>query len=70
MKKPRAVATKARPFEAAASDVEAIVAGVHGNPFAVLGVQEAGGGFVARCFVPNAEAATAFTLDGKEIGTL
>ena len=70
MKKPRAAATKARPFEAASGDVEAIVAGVHGNPFAVLGVQEAAGGFVARCFVPHADAATAFTLDGKEVGTL
>src|SRR3989337_3032110 len=70
MKKPRAAATKARPFEAASGDVEAIVAGVHGNPFAVLGVQEAVNGFVARCFVPHAEAATAFTFDGKEAGAL
>ena len=46
------------------------MAGVHGNPFAVLGVQEAAGGFVARCFVPHADAAIAFTLDGKEVGTL
>ncbi|RLP25233.1 1,4-alpha-glucan branching protein GlgB [Mesorhizobium sp. YM1C-6-2] len=70
MKKPRAAATKARPFEAASGDVKAIVAGVHGNPFAVLGVQEAVNGFVARCFVPHAEAATAFTLDGREVGVL
>ena len=27
-------------------------------------------GFVARCFVPHAEAATAFTLDGREVGVL
>ena len=70
MKKPRVAATKARPFEAAQADVEAIVAGVHGDPFAVLGVHEAVNGFVARCFVPHAETATAFTLDGKEAGTL
>ena len=70
MKKPRAAATKARPFEAASGDVEAIVAGVHGDPFAVLGVQEAVNGFIARCFVPHADKATAFTLEGKEVGTL
>jgi 1,4-alpha-glucan branching enzyme len=70
MKKPRAAATKARPFEAASGDVEAIVAGVHGNPFAVLGVHEAVNGFIARCFVPHADAATAFTLEGREVGTL
>ncbi|MDW6020985.1 1,4-alpha-glucan branching protein GlgB [Mesorhizobium sp. BAC0120] len=56
--------------KAAASDVEAIVSGVHGNPFAVLGIQEAGKGFVARCFIPHAEMVTAFTLDGQEAGEL
>ena len=34
------------------SDIAAIVAGTHGDPFAVLGVHEAGSSFVARCFVP------------------
>jgi 1,4-alpha-glucan branching enzyme len=56
--------------QAAASDVEAIVSGVHGDPFAILGVQEAGKGFVARCFIPHAESVTAFTLDGQEAGEL
>jgi len=70
MKKPRTAATKARPVEAAPGDVAAIVAGVHGDPFAILGVQEADGGFVARCFIPHAEAATAYTLDGVEAGVL
>ncbi|MBL8578952.1 MAG: 1,4-alpha-glucan branching protein GlgB [Mesorhizobium sp.] len=70
MKKPRAAATKSRPVEASAGDVEAVVKGVHGDPFAILGVQEAAGGFVARCFVPNAETATAHALDGREIGVL
>ena len=55
---------------AAASDVEAIVSGTHGNPFAVLGLQEVGGGFVARCFIPHAEAVTAFTLAGQRVGEL
>ena len=70
MKKPRAAATKTRPVEAAPGDVEAVVAGVHGDPFAILGVQEAADGFVARCFVSNAETATAHTLDGREVGAL
>ncbi|MBU0581868.1 MAG: 1,4-alpha-glucan branching protein GlgB [Alphaproteobacteria bacterium] len=71
MTKPRASATKDGPALASAGDMEAIVAGAHGNPFAVLGVHEApGGGLVARCFVPHAETVSAFTLDGKEAGTL
>lgn len=59
------------PAEAAsAADVKAIVAGTHGDAFAVLGVQAAGKGFWARCFVPHAEFVTAFTLAGKEVGEL
>ncbi|RUU08219.1 1,4-alpha-glucan branching protein GlgB, partial [Mesorhizobium sp. M7A.T.Ca.TU.009.01.3.2] len=71
MKKPRATAATSGPDGlAAASDVAAIVAGTHGDPFAVLGVQEAGKGFVARCFVPNAEFVTAYTLTGIIAGEL
>ena len=71
MKKTRAApAPKTPPEQAAASDVEAIVTGVHGNPFAVLGVQQIGGRLVARCFIPHAETVTAFTLAGKQAGEL
>ncbi|THF56811.1 1,4-alpha-glucan branching protein GlgB [Ollibium composti] len=55
---------------ASAGDVSAIVSGTHGDPFAVLGVQAAGKGFVARCFIPHAERVTAHTLAGKAIGEL
>ncbi|MDI6026580.1 1,4-alpha-glucan branching protein GlgB [Corticibacterium sp. UT-5YL-CI-8] len=55
---------------AAEGDVRAIVAGRHGNPFAVLGVQKIGTIFVARCFVPHAESVTAYTLQGKACGDL
>jgi 1,4-alpha-glucan branching enzyme len=55
---------------AADSDIAAIVAGAHADPFAVLGVHEAGRGFVARCFIPHAETVTAFTLDGTLAGEL
>ena len=41
MKKTRAApAPKTSQEQAAVSDVEAIVSGVHGNPFSVLGMQE------------------------------
>ncbi len=70
-KGPRATAAKSLPEGmASAGDVAAVVAGTHGDPFAVLGVQKAGEGLVARCFVPHAESVTAFTLAGKEIGEL
>ena len=55
---------------ASPGDIAAIVAGRHGDPFSILGVQKAGSGFVARCFIPHAETVSAFTLAGKEIGTL
>ncbi|WP_230980370.1 1,4-alpha-glucan branching protein GlgB [Oryzicola mucosus] len=55
---------------AAEGDVRAIVAGRHGDPFAVLGVQKIGAVFVARCFVPHAESVTAYTLQGKACGDL
>ena len=70
MKKPRVAATKSRPVEASAGDVEAVVKGVHGDPFAVLGVHGTTAGFVARCFIPGAQRATAHLLDGREVGVL
>jgi 1,4-alpha-glucan branching enzyme len=56
--------------QAAVSDVEAIVSGEHGDPFAVLGLHKPNKSFIARCFVPHAETVTAFTLDGKKAGVL
>ena len=55
---------------AAASDVAAIVAGTHGNPFAVLGVQQAGKSLFACCFLPGADEVTAYTLAGKKAGEM
>ncbi|MCC0038135.1 MAG: 1,4-alpha-glucan branching protein GlgB [Brucellaceae bacterium] len=52
------------------SDIDAIVAGNHPDPFAVLGLQEAGGRLVARCFIPGALTVEAATLDGKTVGRL
>jgi 1,4-alpha-glucan branching enzyme len=54
----------------AQSDVDAIVAGRHGDPFAVLGIHDTGKGLAARCFIPNAETVEAHTLADKPAGTL
>ncbi len=71
MKKARvSVATTETPDLTAVSDIEAIVAGTHGDPFSVLGMQSSGKDFQARCFIPHAEFVTAFTLAGKEAGEL
>ena len=43
-------------------EIAAVVAGVHANPFAVLGIHEFGKQFVARTFIPGAEEVTACTL--------
>jgi len=50
--------------------IEAIVAGRHGDPFAVLGVHEDDGRLVARAFIDGADEVAAFTLAGKAAGTL
>jgi 1,4-alpha-glucan branching enzyme len=50
--------------------IEAIVTGEHRDPFAVLGVHEAGGGLVARAFVDGAEELEAFTLGDEPAGEL
>jgi 1,4-alpha-glucan branching enzyme len=51
-------------------EIAAIVAGVHANPFAVLGMHEFGKQFVARAFIPDAWDVTAYTLSGEEVGAL
>jgi 1,4-alpha-glucan branching enzyme len=50
--------------------VDAIVAGTHGDPFAVLGIQDVDGRLVARAFVDGAETLEAFTLADKPVGVL
>jgi 1,4-alpha-glucan branching enzyme len=50
--------------------IAAIVAGQHGDPFAVLGLHKSGRSFVARAFIPGAERVSATTLDGKPLGEL
>lgn len=51
-------------------DVTNVVTGRHTDPFAILGVHQCGAQWVARCFIPGAEAVEAFSMDGKPLGRL
>jgi 1,4-alpha-glucan branching enzyme len=51
-------------------EINAFINGLHSNPFAVLGIHEQKGGFIARCFIPGAENVEVLTIDGKLAGTL
>ncbi|MFM9842344.1 MAG: 1,4-alpha-glucan branching protein GlgB [Dongiaceae bacterium] len=53
-----------------AADVAAIVSGTHNDPFAVLGLHQVGGKWVARAFIANAERVSAKLLDGTPVGDL
>jgi 1,4-alpha-glucan branching enzyme len=50
--------------------IDAIVAGRHGDPFAVLGPHETKDGLVVRAFVPGAEAVRVVTRDGAPVVAL
>jgi 1,4-alpha-glucan branching enzyme len=52
------------------ADVKAIVNGQHADPFSVLGLHEVDGRWIARTFIPHAEAVTALGKDGFPIGEL
>src|SRR3954447_17791217 len=59
-----------RPPKTSVSEVEAIVAGSHADPFRVLGLHEDGGKWTARTFIPGAEEVEARTLGGAPLGVL
>ena len=69
-KSPKRSGDEARPDTPSAAEIEAIIQGTHGDPFAFLGVHEAGTGHVARCFIPGAETVIAYNLAGEQIGEL
>jgi len=52
------------------AEMAAIVAGRHGDPFAVLGLHQAGATWVARAFVPGAEHLTVCAGDGRDLARL
>ncbi|TBW33713.1 1,4-alpha-glucan branching protein GlgB [Siculibacillus lacustris] len=56
--------------KASETDVEAIVAGRHGDPFAVLGPHAVKGGFAVRVFVPHADTVEVVGEDGKVLAAL
>ena len=57
-------------WKASSDDVEAIVAGRHGDPFAILGPHSVKGGFAVRVFVPNAETVELVGDGGESLATL
>src|SRR5438105_10887454 len=59
-----------RPWRTSEPEVEAIVAGRHGDPFAVLGLHRVGGDWLARTFVPGAETIEVVDLSGAPSGIL
>ena len=70
MKKPLNFAEEKKTGATAKAEIEAIKSGLHSNPFAILGVHQTPDGFVARCFIPGAEAVTVIKLDGTIAGEL
>jgi 1,4-alpha-glucan branching enzyme len=52
------------------SEISAIVAGVHSNPFGVLGLHQSGKDWLVRAFVPGADEISVQSLDGKDFGSL
>jgi 1,4-alpha-glucan branching enzyme len=52
------------------SEIAAIVAGVHSNPFGVLGLHQSGMDWLARAFIPGADEVSVQSLDGKDLGSL
>jgi 1,4-alpha-glucan branching enzyme len=57
-------------WQAEESDIKAIVAGRHSDPFGILGLHEVDGTWVARAFIPHAETVSARTLDNRILGDL
>ena len=50
--------------------IDALCEGRHADPFALLGLHQGPQGLFARALLPGAEVATAFSLDGEELGAM
>jgi 1,4-alpha-glucan branching enzyme len=57
-------------WKTSAADVEAIVAGRHGDPFGVLGLHQKGKSWVVRAFVPGADALEIFDAGNRSLGRI
>ena len=51
-------------------EISALIAGSHRDPFARLGLQQAGRGWIVRAVVPGAEQVNAVMLDGTQVSSL
>ena len=50
--------------------LDALLQGRHGDPFSLFGVHAGPGGTHARVWIPGAERAEAFDLNGRRLGAL
>jgi 1,4-alpha-glucan branching enzyme len=50
--------------------IDALLNGIHADPFSLLGIHDGPGGAFARAILPGARTAVAFDLAGKMLGTL
>ena len=57
-------------WHATGADIDAIVDGRHGDPFAVLGIHQIVNFWICRVFAPGADAVSVQALDGADLGTL
>ncbi|MDJ0449835.1 1,4-alpha-glucan branching protein GlgB [Methylocystis sp. JR02] len=57
-------------WQADPSEIAAIVAARHGDPFAVLGPHETGDGLVIRAFIPSVQTLTVETPQGQPVAEL
>jgi 1,4-alpha-glucan branching enzyme len=57
-------------WKTSAAEIEAIVSGRHADPFAVLGLHQAGNGWVARAFVPGASGLEVLSPAGQSLAQL
>jgi 1,4-alpha-glucan branching enzyme len=64
------LAKKQSGWHADPQQIARILEGRHDDPFAILGLHEVGGEWIARAYIPYAETLEARTLDGKAVGTL
>lgn len=57
-------------WKTGSADIEAIVSGRHGDPFRILGLHQSGSTWVARAFVPGADALDVRDAGGRPVGSL
>ena len=64
------MAKKQSGWQADPKQIARVVSGQHDDPFAILGLHESEGQWIARALVPHAQWAEVRTLDGKPLGKL